>query len=47
MQEYTKFRNKNRGYMKLEAWHKAIELFKLIMSTFNFYTRDWHRYQRH
>jgi four helix bundle protein len=30
MNEYTKFRNKNRGYMKLEAWHKAIELFKLI-----------------
>jgi hypothetical protein len=88
MQEYTKFRNKNRGYMKLGAWHKAIELFKLtwkitfvdckidfklrsqiadsaqsvsaniaegysrrsineyILSTFNFCTLDWHRYQR-
>jgi hypothetical protein len=28
MVEYTKFRNKNRGYMKLEAWQKAMELFK-------------------
>jgi len=30
MEEYTKFRNKNRGYMKLRVWHKAIELYKLV-----------------
>ncbi len=30
MAEYSKYRNKNRGYMKLEVWQKAIELFKLI-----------------
>lgn len=30
MQEYTKLRNKNRGYMKLDVWHKAIELFKIV-----------------
>ena len=30
MSEYTKLRNKNRGYMKLEVWHKAMELFKLV-----------------
>lgn len=29
MQEYTKLRNKNRGYMKLDVWQKAIELFKI------------------
>ncbi len=25
--EYTTFRNKNRGYMKLEVWQKSMELF--------------------
>lgn len=30
MTEYSKFRNKNRGYMKLDVWQKGIELFKLI-----------------
>lgn len=30
MTEYTKFRNKNRGYMKLGTWQKAMELFKLV-----------------
>ena len=30
MSEYSKLRNKNRGYMKLEVWHKAMELFKLV-----------------
>lgn len=29
MQEYTKLRNKNRGYMKLDVWQKAIELFEI------------------
>lgn len=27
--EYTKRRNLNRGYMKLEVWHKAMDLFEL------------------
>ena len=27
--EYTKRRNLNRGYMKLEVWNERIELFKL------------------
>ncbi len=30
MAEYTKRRNKNRGYMKLEVWQKAMELHKLV-----------------
>lgn len=30
--EYTKRRNINRGYMKLEVWQDAIELFKLVKS---------------
>ncbi len=33
MAEYTKYRNKNRGYMKLEVWQKAIDLYKLIWKT--------------
>jgi hypothetical protein len=33
MHEYTKFRNKNRGYMKLEVWQKSVELYKLIWNT--------------
>ncbi len=28
MKEYTKRRNLNRGYMKLEVWNDGIELFK-------------------
>ncbi|MCI0690933.1 four helix bundle protein [candidate division KSB1 bacterium] len=30
MKEYTRFRNKNRGYMKLRVWHRPIDLYKLI-----------------
>jgi len=32
MIEYTKRRNLNRGYMKLNVWNKSIQLFKLIQS---------------
>lgn len=32
MKEHTKRRNLNRGYMKLEVWNDAINLFK---STYN------------
>jgi four helix bundle protein len=31
--EYTKYRNLNRGYMKLDVWQKAIELYKLVWET--------------
>ncbi|MBI4534914.1 MAG: four helix bundle protein [Ignavibacteriae bacterium] len=30
MAEYTKRRNVNRGYMKLDVWQKGIELYKLV-----------------
>ena len=30
MIEYTPYRNINRGYMKLNVWEKAIELYKLV-----------------
>src|SRR5262245_771772 len=30
MIEYTRFRNKNRGYPTLRVWQKAIELYKLV-----------------
>ena len=30
MVDYTKRRNKNRGYMKLDVWHKSIDLYKLV-----------------
>ena len=30
MTEYTKLRNLNRGYMKLEVWQKAMELYQLV-----------------
>ena len=30
MAEYTKLRNKNRGYMKLDVWQKAMQLAKLV-----------------
>ncbi len=33
MAGYTKFRNKNRGYMKLEVWQKSIKLYKLAWKT--------------
>lgn len=33
MKEYTKYRNINRGYMKLDVWQKAIELNKLVAKT--------------
>ncbi len=32
MSHYTKRKNINRGYMKLEVWQKSIELLKLIHS---------------
>ena len=28
--EYTKLRNINRGYMKLEVWQKAMELYQMV-----------------
>lgn len=33
MMNYSNKRNKNRGYMKLEVWQKAMELFQLIWKT--------------
>ena len=30
MAEYTKFRNKNRGYMKLDVWQKFMQLSTLV-----------------
>ena len=30
MKGYTKLRNKNRGYMKLDVWQKAMELNKTV-----------------
>lgn len=33
MISYTKKWNKNRGYMKLDVWIKAMELFKLVWKT--------------
>ena len=30
LKEYSQRKNLNRGYMKLEVWHKAIELYKLV-----------------
>lgn len=35
MKEYTKRRNLNRGYMKLEVWNDGIELFKLTYKAMN------------
>lgn len=35
MKEYTKRRNLNRGFMKLEVWNDAIMLFKYIYSLVN------------
>jgi hypothetical protein len=32
MKEYTKRRNLNRGYMKLEVWNNGIELFKFCFN---------------
>ena len=31
--EYTKRRNLNRGYMKLEVWHEAMALFQWVFKT--------------
>lgn len=28
-------KNKNRGYLNLDVWHKAMELFKLVWETVN------------
>ena len=33
--EYTKRRNLNRGYMKLEAWHRGMDLFVLAFRLSN------------
>jgi four helix bundle protein len=33
--EYTKRRNPNRGYMKLNVWNDAVELFKLTSISLN------------
>ncbi len=33
MKEYTEKKNKNRGYLKLDVWQKAMELSKLIWKT--------------
>ena len=33
MANYTNNKNINRGYMKLDVWQKAIELFKIIWRT--------------
>ena len=33
MNEYSKFRIKNRGYMKLEVWQKSMSFYKLIWRT--------------
>lgn len=33
MVNYSSRRNKNRGYMKLEVWQKAMELFQLVWKT--------------
>lgn len=30
MKEYSRRKNLNRGYMKLEVWHKSIELYRLV-----------------
>ncbi len=35
MKEYTKRRNLNRGFMKLEVWNDAIDLFKLTFKLIN------------
>jgi hypothetical protein len=31
--DYTQRRNLNRGYMKLEAWKRGMELFDLVLKT--------------
>lgn len=30
MNEYSQRKNLNRGYMKLDVWHKSIELYRLV-----------------
>ena len=35
MIEYTKNRNINRGYMKLDVWQKAMDLYKLVWEMTN------------
>ena len=30
MEDYTRRRNKNRGYMKLRVWHGAIDLYRMV-----------------
>jgi four helix bundle protein len=38
--EYTKRRNVNRAYMKLDVWQRGMELFKLAFQMVG-QTRDW------
>jgi hypothetical protein len=33
MKEYSNRRNLNRGYMKLDVWQKAVELYKVMWET--------------
>ena len=35
MERYTNLKNINRGYMKLEVWQKAIELYRLVWQIIN------------
>jgi four helix bundle protein len=35
MKEYSMRRNLNRGYMKLDVWHKAIELYRMVWRLVN------------
>ena len=39
MKEYTEKKNKNRGYLRLDVWQKAMELFNLIWETVYFETK--------
>jgi len=35
MKEYTTLRNINRGYMKLEVWQKAMDLYQMVHNIVN------------
>ena len=39
MKEYTEKKNKNRCYLRLDVWQKAMELFNLIWETVYFETK--------
>ena len=38
--QYTKLRNVNRAYMKLEVWHRGMDLFKLAFGSVA-HVHDW------